>query len=52
MARILGRLPERIAVYGIEGCDFSYGEGLSAEVAAAADVVEAEIRALVAAARG
>jgi hydrogenase maturation protease len=52
MARILGRLPERMAVYGIEGRDFSYGEGLSAEVAAAADVVEAEIRALVAAARG
>lgn len=51
MARILDRLPDRMTVYGIEGRDFSYGEGLSAEVAAAADVVEAEIRALVAAAR-
>jgi hydrogenase maturation protease len=52
MARILDRLPERMTVFGIEGRDFSYGEGLSPEVAAAADVVEAEIRALVAAARG
>lgn len=46
MARILRRLPQRLTVYGIEGRDFSQGEGLSAEVAAAARVVEAEIRAL------
>jgi len=52
MARILDRLPERMTVYGIEGRDFSYGEGLSVEVAAAADFVEAEIRALVATLRG
>lgn len=52
MARILGRLPGRMTVYGIEGRDFSYGEGLSVEVVAAADVAEAEIRALVAAGRG
>lgn len=48
MARVLGRLPERLTVFGIEGCDFSYGEGLSAEVAAAAEEVEAEIRSLAA----
>jgi len=48
MARVLGRLPARLTVFGIEGDDFSYGEGLSAEVVAAAEVVEAEIRALVA----
>lgn len=49
MARILDRLPVRLTVYGIEGRDFSFGEGLSAEVAAAADVVADEIRALAAA---
>ena len=43
MARILKRLPARMTVYGIEGRDFSYGEALSPEVAAAADRVEAEI---------
>lgn len=43
MARILGRLPERMTVYGIEGRDFSYGEELSPEVAVAAETVVAEI---------
>lgn len=43
MARILGRLPERMTVYGIEGRDFSYGEDLSPEVATAAETVAAEI---------
>ncbi|MDX9861348.1 MAG: hydrogenase maturation protease [Rhodospirillales bacterium] len=50
MARILGRLPLRLTVYGVEGRDFSYGDGLSAEVAAAAEIVEGEIRTLAAAA--
>lgn len=46
MARILGRLPRRLMVFGIEGGDFSYGEELSADVAAAVDSVVAEIAAL------
>lgn len=48
MARVLGRLPRQLSVYGIEGIDFSYGEGLSPEVSRAIDRVEslvlAEIR--------
>lgn len=32
MARILGRLPRRLVVYGIEGAAFDYGEDLSPEV--------------------
>lgn len=43
MARILGRLPARMTVYGIEGRNFSYGDRLSPEVAAAANTVETEI---------
>ncbi len=39
MARILGRLPPRMVVYGIEGKDFSYGEELSPEVSGALDAV-------------
>jgi len=39
LARQLGRLPERLVVYGIEGAGFAYGEGLSAEVAAAVERV-------------
>jgi hydrogenase maturation protease len=46
MARILGRLPAQMTVYGIEGRNFAYGEILSPEVAAAADAVEAEILGL------
>lgn len=46
MARVLKRLPPRMTVFGIEGRDFAYGEALSPEVAAAAEVVEAEILAL------
>ena len=37
LARALGRLPERVIVYGIEGAVFEAGEGLSAEVAAAVE---------------
>ncbi len=36
LARSLGRLPRRVAVYGIEGESFAFGKGLSAPVAAAA----------------
>ena len=39
LARALGQLPPRLIVYGIEGRDFTSGEGLSAEVAAAVEQV-------------
>jgi hydrogenase maturation protease len=35
LARALGRLPERVIVYGIEGGDFAAGTGLSEPVTAA-----------------
>jgi len=44
LARALGRLPARTVFYGIEGASFDAGEGLSAEVAAAAVRVAEEIR--------
>jgi hydrogenase maturation protease len=45
LARALGKLPARVTVYGIEGADFSAGEGLSPEVErAVADVVR-EVKA-------
>lgn len=37
MARLLGRLPAAMIVVGVEGQDFSAGEGLSPAVAAAVD---------------
>ncbi|MBL6946600.1 MAG: hydrogenase maturation protease [Rhodospirillales bacterium] len=39
MARVLGHLPPRMSVYGIEGKDFSYGEELSPEITGALDRV-------------
>jgi hydrogenase maturation protease len=39
LARALGRLPPSLIVFGIEGRDFSPGEGLSPDVAAAVDEV-------------
>ncbi|MCS7197076.1 MAG: hydrogenase maturation protease [Candidatus Bipolaricaulota bacterium] len=39
LARSLGQLPKELIVYGIEGKDFSLGEGLSVEVAHAAHEV-------------
>lgn len=39
LARSLGQLPKELIVYGIEGEDFSLGEGLSPEVAHAAHEV-------------
>lgn len=44
LARALGRLPERLSVYGIAGKDFGDGEGLSAEVQAAIPVVVEAVR--------
>jgi hydrogenase maturation protease len=41
LARVLGRLPARLVVFGIEGHDFTAGEGLSPAVAAAVDEVVA-----------
>ena len=39
LARALGQLPPRVVVFGIEGRDFTPGEGLSADVDAAVDEV-------------
>lgn len=43
LARALGRLPERLIVYGIEGADFAHGEGLTPAVEAAADALTERI---------
>ena len=45
LARALGQLPRRLIVYGVEGTDFTAGEGLSPEVAAAVDEVVHRLRA-------
>lgn len=37
LARSLDRLPERLIVYGIEGMNFQYGEGLAPSVARAVE---------------
>lgn len=39
LARALGRMPASLIVYGIEGSDFSAGEGLSEPVASALDAL-------------
>jgi hydrogenase maturation protease len=43
MARALGRLPDRVTVYGIEVSDLTRGVGLSPAVETAVDLVVAEI---------
>ncbi len=43
MARLLDRLPNEIAVFGIEATDFSPGAGLSPDVEAAVSQLVAEI---------
>ncbi|GAB6052116.1 hydrogenase maturation protease [Magnetospira thiophila] len=45
MARILGLLPERLTVYGIEATDFAQGEGLSPPVARAVRVLVDQLSA-------
>ena len=45
LARSLGRLPSRVVVYGIEGGEFAFGQGLTPPVAAAADRVVEEVAA-------
>ncbi len=39
LARALGKLPARMLVYGVEGGEFTAGEGLTAPVAAAVETV-------------
>jgi len=48
LARVLGRLPARTVVYGIEGGSFAIGEPLTPAVAAAAVAVADAVRAEVA----
>jgi hydrogenase maturation protease len=43
LARVLGRLPDRLVVLAIEVADTGYGSGLSAAVTAAADRVAADL---------
>jgi hydrogenase maturation protease len=47
LGRALGRLPERLVVYGIEGASYELGAPLSPAVARAAETVAAELRELV-----
>jgi hydrogenase maturation protease len=37
LARVLGKLPSRVVVYGVEGGEFAAGEGLTAPVEAAVE---------------
>lgn len=43
LARVLGRLPERLVLFAVEAGDVGFGPGLTAAVAAAAGRVAAEI---------
>lgn len=43
LGRVLDRLPARLVLLGVEGGDFTAGEGLGPEVAAAVEAVAAEI---------
>ena len=45
MARVLGQLPARMIVYGIEGVDFTPGEGVSPEVEEAIEQVAQSVLA-------
>lgn len=44
MARVLGRLPENVIIYGVEGADFALGAGLSRDVERAVDEVVLRIK--------
>ena len=39
LARLLGKLPPKVMIFGIEGADFGHGEGLSEDMAAAIERV-------------
>ena len=43
LARVLGRLPRRVLVYGVEGREFKAGEGLSPAVTAVVEPLVAEL---------
>ena len=45
MARVLGRLPERLHIYGIEGRRFEHGTGVSPELKLAVEHVVRQIKA-------
>ena len=47
LARMLNHLPESVFVFGIEGRDFSTGQGLTEEVSSSLDEVMGRIRKLV-----
>ncbi|HEX2357678.1 MAG TPA: hydrogenase maturation protease [Micromonosporaceae bacterium] len=49
LARVLGRLPQRMLLYGIEAGAVGFGVGLTPAVARAADRVAAEVSELLAA---
>lgn len=49
LARALGRLPPRLICYGIEGCRFAPGSGMSPQVRAAVAAVSARLLAELAA---
>ena len=42
-ARMLGKLPPHLVVYGVEGADFEQGMGLSEDAAAAVETVTARV---------
>jgi hydrogenase maturation protease len=44
LGRVLGRLPERLEIYGIEGGDFAAGSGLTADVERAVERVAHELQ--------
>lgn len=46
MARVLGRLPSTLTIYGIEGFDFSPGEGLTPVVETAMEEVVRDVERL------
>ena len=46
LARALGKLPARMTLFGIEGCDFSFGAQVTTEVEAAVVEVVRRLRLL------
>ena len=44
LARALGRLPQRLVVYGVEGASFAIGDELTAEARSGSEQAAAEIR--------
>jgi hydrogenase maturation protease len=44
LGRVLRRMPRRLVVYAVDGCDFGFGTGLTPEVAAAVAPVAERVR--------